>query len=207
MTERAKVESSVLMLPFLANDTLSAEERERLESHVEGSASARKELAFLRLVRTALQEAPSVEGPTERERAQILERVCSGGDRGTKHSRGTIWALAAALLLALFEGGWIWQMSYEMAQVPSHPEPAVESYRPAGSSTSAQIAVQFTDAATAKEIRELLLGQGLLVVDGPSALGVYQLILGGGGAVDAERIAKVVEALRVQPIVSYAGAL
>jgi hypothetical protein len=200
-------ERDKLLLPFFANGTLENEDFARVKAHLERSEPARQDADFHHRLRTAIQEIEPPEGPTALDRERILARIHR---EGCVPQRGKLapWALAAALLLSLVDAAVLGRVMRASGD-PVLPDPSASrepSYRLAGGRSAAQLAVQFTDAATAEQIRQLLREHGLLMVDGPSALGVYGLALVHPDA-DAAAIRQALAALHAETIVRYASLL
>jgi hypothetical protein len=199
-----KVEREALLLPLLVNGTLDEESLAEVNQYLQRSPSARDEASFLHFVRDSLKEIDRVEGPSELERQHILRRI-----ERTAQSKPwpppARWGLVAALALALAQATVIGYLATPRGLAPvvqaGGSEPA---YRPAGAQPSAALAVQFTEDATARQIRDLLLERGLLVVDGPSAIGVYGLVPANPAA-DAGAIQEILALLQAEDIVSYAS--
>jgi hypothetical protein len=197
-----------LLLPFLANGTLDDEERARARQHLARSAEARDETAFLDHLRRSLKDLERAELPTADERQRILARIEREGRAaaGARASRWVSWALAASLCMVALEGVWLGRLlRAPLAPSASTAAAEVPAYRTAGGpATAVELVVQFDDSASARQIQELLLKQGLTIVDGPSARGVYALVRSDRGP-SAPAPEALLERLRDEQIVAYAG--
>ncbi len=86
MTEQNKLSDHELMklLPFYVNQTLNQSERASVETYLQRSEEARKELVFLRELRQSLRQQPQTTSPGElglkRLQRQIKHLRTSGRD-------------------------------------------------------------------------------------------------------------------------------
>ena len=151
------------LLPFLANDTLEGEERAEVEAAVAADATLATELAALKLIRAQMRDE-SVQGPGEFGLARLNREI----EREEQTTRMARWQgrgllqLAAALVIAVMVGGYL---------LTGGQEPG--GYELAGEAPA--IMVSFAENTTEAEIRATLLAAGVVIVDGPSALGFYGL--------------------------------
>lgn len=148
------------LLPFHANGSLTGDEAAALEAALAGDAGLREELAALRVMRATLQAEP-LQSPGEFGLARLM-RAVEAEPRAP--ARNNLWRIAAALALAAFLG-----QSLYLWQRPGGPVVTL-----AGGETEG-LTVAFAPDAPEAGIRELLLAQGLQVVGGPSALGLWVL--------------------------------
>ena len=151
------------LLPFLANDTLDGEERAEVEAAVAADPDLQTELAALRLIRNQMREE-EIAGPGEFGLARLnreIEREAENA-RIARWQGRSLWQVAAALIVAVMLGGYF--------LTGGEPD---GGYQLAGD--EAQLTVTFAGEATEVEIRAVLLSAGVVIVDGPSALGFYEL--------------------------------
>lgn len=151
------------LLPFLANDTLEGEERAEVEAAVAADPGLAAELAALRLIRDQMQ-SEEMRAPGEFGLARLTREI----DRELETVRVARWQgrslvqLAAALIVAVMLGGY-----FLIGGDPGG------DYQLAGEAPS--LTVTFAENVTEAEIRAILLEAGVVIVDGPSALGFYGL--------------------------------
>ena len=163
------------LLPFLANDTLTGDERADVEAEVAKDADLQAELAALRAIRDTMQ-AEDHESPGEFGLARLMrdaEGAAQAPVAANSPSRPILWQIAAAILLAVVLG---------QAFITSRSgEPGFEL---AGGDAAFEITLEAD--ATEAEIRALLLDAGVEIVSGPTEMGAYQLApLGGVSEADA----------------------
>jgi len=175
------------LLPFYVNGTLEGEELAAIEAYLARSETARAEAAYLQQLRHAIKAQPAVSAPGElglkrlqrelsRERAatetgaRASERVRSAQHAARSAVAGW-WrplAIAACLALVVLAGA----LTFELSNGGGEPMLA-------GGASAAQLQVTFNAQASEGDIRVLLQSIDASIVDGPSALGVYRLRLGG----------------------------
>lgn len=162
-----------LELPFYVNGTLDAETRAELEALAAEDPELRAEIEALGAIRAEMQ-AEEVRAPGEFGVARLMRDI----DRETVDAaqEGTVVPLRAP------SRGWLWQLAAAVAVVgliaqgfllrqPAAPE----GYVMAGAGAEGALVVGFVPEASEAQIRALLLAQGLEIVAGPSALGLYRL--------------------------------
>ena len=103
------------LLPFLANGTLAGAEREAVETHLQGCATCRAELALeQRLVRAFRTNEPEAAGADDgfarilaRTRAEPTVVALPAARRGAPARRALPYALAASLAALVAGGAWL----------------------------------------------------------------------------------------------------
>lgn len=189
------------LIPWYVNGSLPAEEREAVEEHLAGCLLCREEERFCRRTAEALQQAGEVApSPHPVQLARVMARI---DEAEAEHGRGRLRRLldairswrpfpvsplramvAAQLAIAVLLVGLV-VSQHRQPTAPAAPAPPAE-YRtlsdpeapPAG---SMRLRLLFTEDATEREIRQLLLGVGGEIVGGPSPLGAYTLEIPLGG--------------------------
>lgn len=185
-------------LPWLANGTLDAEERARLEALIAGSAEARKALDWELAMRDAIQaetaewEAPSntmdlVFKRIEAARPRAKESAIKVFFAGIMQSFQASPKFAFACAVAAVQFGVIGYLWSNQEDPSAYSE--MRSTQPALQPTKF-IRVMFAPNSTESDLRELLRKAGAEIVAGPSQLGDYYLL------VDAEKLTSTVAALR-----------
>jgi anti-sigma factor RsiW len=147
------------LLPWYANRSLGESERAAVEAHLRGCERCRAEVEFLAALRDQVQRAPATQ-VDEVGLQRLLRQVRR--ERARPQRRLALAAAAAVVIVvqaALI--GWL-----------ATREPV---YQPLGGPAPAGVVLQlrFEPGATAESIRALLQAQHAVVIDGPSALGIY----------------------------------
>ncbi|MEO0342369.1 MAG: hypothetical protein AAF198_02930 [Pseudomonadota bacterium] len=191
--EREELEA---MLVFLANDTLEGDERLEVETAVAADPNLAEELKVLKGIRATMQaEDDGIQTPGEFGLAR-LKRDIKASKRMIQPAQSTgLWRIAAVVAVGLFAAQTLFLVS----------QPGVEDYILAGEEQRLEFALQagFVGTATEADIRELLLDAGLVIVDGPSAIGIYTL-----SAPDADAQSAALERLQNRPeLVEFAEEL
>jgi len=212
------------LIPWYVNGSLPAEERRAVEDHLAGCLRCREEERFCRRTGEALQQAGEVApSPHPVQLARLMARI---DEAEAEHGRGLLrrlrdglrsWRpfpaspvqamLAAQLAIAVFLVGLVvWQRRQSTAPPALDPPAAPAEYRTLSDSAApplpgaVRLRVLFTEDATEREIRQLLLGIKGEIVGGPSPLGAYTLKVPLGG--DPQEL--LLAHLRSQPKVRFA---
>ncbi|PVH29517.1 hypothetical protein [Pararhodobacter oceanensis] len=179
-----------LDLPFYINNTLPEAERAEVEALLAEDDLLRAEHDALSVIRGQMQGEES-RSPGEFGLARLLRDV----GREDEASVGAPEAIAApvpANAQAAPRRTWVWQLAAAVAVIGflaqslwlQGPEPEA-GYSLAGAGESAELRVSFMPGATEAQIRGLLLGLGVEITAGPSALGLYGLQAQEGGDLQA----------------------
>jgi len=160
------------MLFFLANDTLEGEEKAEIEAAVAADADLAEQLSVLRAMRTTMQAEEEVQSPGEFGLARLQRDIRQTGrapvaaNVNAPRTSG-LWRIAAMVAVTLLAAQSLYLVS----------QSGVDDLTLAGVEQSLDFALQvgFVQTATEAEIRTLLLDGNLVIVDGPSALGLYTL--------------------------------
>ncbi|MFN3208090.1 MAG: hypothetical protein ACE369_03655 [Roseovarius sp.] len=186
------------LLVFLANDTLEGEERAAVEAAVAADPQLAGELAALKAMRSEMQ-AEEVSTPGEMGLARLMREIDAEAASPVVPQAGLpeaanlstapsgFWKIAAVALFGLVVAqtayiGYDKGTDFELA---GGEGPAV--------SAEHTIRVAFAEDAAEADIRALLLDLGLVIVDGPSAIGLYTL-----AATDDAARAEAVTALQAR---------
>ena len=168
------------LLVFLANDTLEGEERRAVEAAVAADLQLAGELEALKAMRNEMQ-AEDVASPGELGLARLMRDIEAEAvptvqpQAGLPEAAnlptapGSFWKIAAVVLFGLV-----------VAQTAFFGYDRGTNFDLAGGEEAAAraehtIRVAFAEDATEADIRALLLEQNLVIVDGPSAIGLYTL--------------------------------
>lgn len=155
------------LLPFLANDTLTGEDRGAVEAAVAADTGLQSELAALRAIRSTMQAEEGF-SPGEMGLARLLRDAGEQKVAARPAARPLLWQVAAAVLLAVVLG-----QGFLMTR---QSDPG--GYQLAGSDAAISIAI--APDATEAQFREMLLSAGAEIISGPSALGFYELKIAEG---------------------------
>ena len=159
------------LLPWYANRSLGESERAAVEAHLSGCERCRAEVEFLAALREQVQRAPAAQ-VDEVGLQRLLRQVRR---ERARPQRRLALAAAAAVVIVLQSAliGWL-----------ATREPGIE---PLGGPAPAGVVLQlrFKPSATEASIRSLLQAHHAVVIDGPSALGIYRVRLQGLNADDA----------------------
>jgi len=173
MTDQVQMprDEAEALLVFLANDTLTGDERDAIEAAVAADPQLQAELEALRSIRTEMQATPAQSTSAEFGLARLMRDI----DRETQQqtpvvgSRTQLWKYAAAAAIAL--------LAVQSAFVFMAPEAIVElAGDGADAADGPTLLVAFSANATEGELRALLLSLDLEIAAGPSALGIYTLV-------------------------------
>lgn len=150
------------LLPFWINGSLSADEAAEVAAAVAADPALADETAFLRALRARMQAEPPGYSPGEIGLARLKRTLAVE----TAPRRVSLATAAAVALIAAGLGF--------AAQTLLRPAP-VEYIQASGDTDSAALLVAFQPTAPAQAISQALLAEGLTILDGPSALGLYRL--------------------------------
>jgi len=174
------------LLPWYANRTLAGAEREAVEAHLRGCARCREEIALLEGLRVQVKAATDARAHDQLGLQRLLREVRRGGAaRVERWLRPALAAAVAAMVVQAALIGWLWTTRAPVM------EPLGEGV-PAG----VVLQVRFDPAAPEARIRAFLQDHDAVVIDGPSALGVYRVRLRGVRARDGEAAARALAEFR-----------
>ncbi|WP_298908136.1 hypothetical protein [uncultured Aliiroseovarius sp.] len=156
------------LLPFWVNGTLSEDEQDMVEAAMAQDPSLRQEAEMLSLVRTTMQQQPDGESPGELGLARLRrdiedspQKVVEGRSRTRRYMLSFSGGLAAAFALIAVIGNFrVSEDVYELAS---------------SNNDTANIVVMFRADVTQASMASLLQRHELVIVDGPSAIGLYRL--------------------------------
>lgn len=167
MTDRNIIE----LLPWYINNSLDEEENRIVAEALEKDNELKKEYELLKSLSTAIK-SEEIQTPGEMGFAR-LKRSIKATDKskaltpqtGSNVSRWKFAAIAASLLLVA-------QASFMLNQTDEQ-----QYYRPLGSDTKVQdtILITFSPGVTEQQVRDTLLESQAVIIDGPSAAGIYRV--------------------------------
>ncbi|HQU68613.1 MAG TPA: hypothetical protein PLI43_10490 [Albidovulum sp.] len=151
------------LLPFYLNGSLSVEEKAKVEQALSTDAGLEEELRLLDRIRSSVQEELPGNSPGDLGLARLGRDLAQGAPT----QRPSLAALAAAFALGAILSGVI------AVQAMRAPD---DTYRQAGAAPADEsLLVAFRADATAGAISDLLVAGNYVIVDGPSALGLYHV--------------------------------
>lgn len=163
------------LLPFYLNGSLTGDEHSRVEAALEADDGLQQQLEFLRAVSGAvLSDDPVTATPGDLGLARLRRDIGqeTGGQRPGRPILRSVTALAAAFVLGVGVMA-IWP-SLDRGQMEATYEQA------GGPVAKGALIVAFRPDATAEQISDLLLSVDGVIVDGPSAIGLYRVGLPDG---------------------------
>ena len=194
------------LLPWLANDTLEAEERRAVEAHVAGCAECRAELEQCKTLGERMRGASVSPSPHPAQLHALMRRI-DDGERARRWPqpfaghprfvRGALLAQAAVIVILLALAFWPALDRQQQAQFRTLSD------APAAAAPVHQIRVVFRPDATEEQIRRLLLEVRGELAGGPSALGAYTVAVPAAGP-GAEPLPAVLAHLRADARVRLA---
>ncbi|WP_282182650.1 anti-sigma factor family protein [Aliiroseovarius marinus] len=156
------------LLPFWVNGTLSQDERDMVEAAMAQDPSLRQEAEMLSLVRATMQQQSDVQSPGDLGLARLRrviednpQQVLEGRSRTRRYILSFSSGLAAALALLAVLGNF--RASEDVYELASSND------------DTANIVVSFRPDVTQASMASLLQMHELVIVDGPSAIGLYRL--------------------------------
>lgn len=189
------------LLPWYVNNTLTDEERHRVEEHMAACGPCRQEVRMLTLAAEALRE--EVPEPRADLFARTVPRLVPHETPGLLAQVRQLLApiptyarvaLAAQLaVIVIMAGALVSNVALTTLSGPAQPEgPAV------------RLQVVFSKTATAAQIQDALVSLRARIVDGPTAGGVFMVDvpLGPGGLAATGEEAR--SRLRDLPVVDFA---
>jgi hypothetical protein len=170
------------LLPWYVNGTLSARERAAAETALVASEGARDDLLLWREVaREVSNEYVTVPAATELGWRRLSKQVSSA----PRVARG--WRIAAGVLVAALGAQTLFVMQREHTD---RDEIRQASAAPAGVREDEwRVQVRFRTTATMADINHILSDAQVRLIDGPSALGVYEVAVPRSRFADAHAAA------------------
>ncbi len=206
-----------LALPWLASGRLSQNERDKIEPHVHSCTACRDELAFQRLLCTALTEPDRVTyapGPSFRKLMDRIDGTAPQGNKpparvapearpapirarksGSSLDSSALWrppglAWAASFILMIGLAGVMTSL-HRSAQAPyrTHSDPAA--------TPTDVLHIAFQRTVTIDEVNAVLRSTQAHVVEGPDSVGIFGVAPGleTSGKVAPERISNELRVL------------
>lgn len=152
------------LLPFYVNGTLDQDERARVDAALADDTSLAAQARALSALRDQMKAEDIDYSPGDFGLARLTREIDAETVQPAQSRAGFLggFALAAALALAAF---------LSVTRLMTPPEPVYEQ----ASGDAAALSVIFQPDVTQEQMTELMLELGLVIVDGPSALGIYRV--------------------------------
>ncbi len=157
-------ETITALLPWYINNTLNEEETKIIAEALKNDTELKKEHAFLHALSVGIKanEAPS---PGEIGLARFKRSIKTPNNKKNKATNAWKLTTIAASLIIVVQTGFALK-----------PTDNQSLYEPLGSnSKNNTIVATFSATATEQQIRNALLDSDAVIIDGPSAAGVYRL--------------------------------
>ena len=193
------------LLPWLANGSLSAAERDAVEQHVRSCLSCHRELKEQQRLRQAMRAQPTVHLSAQTGYERLTRAL--GGEPSLEEPRtarsfdgfvrfATVAAAGLAIVAMLL---WIVPSPRGARNEATYETLATQEARVAG-----DIDVVFVQSITAAEMQALLAEIDGSITGGPSEAGRYTIQLDDSSATDAELDALLAR-LAADPRIRFAG--
>ena len=188
----AGVHPEVELLPWYATGTLGEEDRQRVARHLESCRECRRELEDLSELRRALTELSRQEtAPSARLSRSVMARVAADSmGREVPHEEMTWVANLDRWVRSLFMPQWVPTMAAALllaqmglliwVTLPPADRGEVSTRSVGTQMPSPTIRIEFQPSATEQKIRSLLQRVHGRVIDGPTAAGVFTIVVSGG---------------------------
>ena len=181
------------LLPWYVNQTLSGEEIEQVEHHLETCDQCRTEVAALQQIRDEYKQQLETQSPGSLGLARLkaeIKRDRREQQREVSPRPSFLWwrpMMAAAVLVIVIQSVLLVKMERpEDAITPLSGRPAAEVV----------LQVRFNPQATESEIRKVLTAVDGEIVSGPGALGIYRITLKDVAADQQDVISKALTRLK-----------
>lgn len=162
------------LLPFYVNGTLRGDERASVEAALDDDARLRDEAAALGHIRQSMRDIDMGHTPGEFGLARLMrdiDRAAPVRQPAVRRQSALLpWGLAAAAAVALVAVG-LGRFGFEDSA------PYTQA---SGGADETFLTLAFQPEASQAQVSDLLLEYGLVIVDGPSAIGLYRVDPGQG---------------------------
>lgn len=155
------------LLPFWVNGTLTSDEAAAVEAAVAADPALAKEVVFLQAVRSQMQTIQPGYSPGEIGLARLKRAITAQPDAAPARRDVPLRLVVAATVVAAMVG-------FAANETLRGPQPA-EYVQASGGADVPALVVAFQGNATSRAISDFLLAKGLVILDGPSAIGLYSI--------------------------------
>jgi hypothetical protein len=193
-----------LNLPWYVNDSIDAQQRERIEAHLQACAPCRAELAQQRTIHSVMSADTGIEILPSAALARLRHRMAEQSPQVAPQKPAASQETHRRVLMAAAIAGIAVSLSVVMINSTHSPAGSSEgSYRTVSSAAPrpAQEAIRavFAPDTTMARLQGLLESSQLRIVAGPTEAGVYSLALTGD-----QQVGAALSQLRQQPDVRFA---
>lgn len=189
MSKPMTINDIELLLPFYVNNTLNEDEVKQVEQALGKHPNLREELSYLQVLQKQVRQQEYENSPGELglKRLQKEQRLNKDHQQleivSKAKNRWKYGAIAASIML----------VAVTVIDMGKN-----DTYRAAGGSAIVQhngivASVTFSPNVTEQQIRKLLLDTNVFIIDGPSALGVYRLVVVNGNDTTIKKLAAQVD--------------
>jgi hypothetical protein len=187
------------LLPWLANGTLTGEEREAVEQHARACIACRRELKELERLHAAVRARRTVDVSAEAGFDRLNDELDGAARTGRAHWR-VRYATATPFAVAAAAGIAVLAVLLWLTPLPELGRNDYATLATAPAEGASLLDIVFADETTAAEMQELLDDIGGKIVAGPSELGRYSVRIAGD-----QPNGELLAALAVDPRVRFAG--
>ena len=173
------------LLPFWVNGSLAADEQATVAAAVVVAPALAAEAAFLQGLRARMQAEDAGFSPADLGLARLKRSIAMQPVAETPARSVSLRLLAAAAVVAALLG---YTANQSFGPAPYDPG-AAEYVQASGGDDAGALVVGFQPTATAQAISEYLLAEGAIILDGPSAVGLYRVAPVDGAATDLAALA------------------
>jgi hypothetical protein len=173
------------LLPFWVNGSLNADEAALVAAAVASDQSLAAEVDFLRGLRSQMQAKDAGYSPGEIGLARLRRSIAAQPAAAPKRRDVPLRVAAAAAVVAAIVG---------FAANQGFRPTAVEYIQASGGEDVPALIVAFKADATAQGLSDFLLAEGVVILDGPSAIGLYRLAPTDAATVDLAALAERLQA-------------
>lgn len=193
------------LLPWLANGSLAAHERDALEEHVRDCLVCRRELRDQQQLRAAVLAQPTVHFSPESGFDKLLPRLDEQTTPAAGRSRSR-WTPAFASFAFVGAAAAVLVAALVWLAIPPGTRPAAGDYRTLASPADAarELDVVFVDSITAAQMQAVLGEIGGEITAGPSKIGRYRVRL-TGRTLTRKELDDLAERLEADPRVRLAA--
>lgn len=168
MSKQVDRQHIVELLPFWVNGSLSPDERDMVAAAMEQDPTLRQEAEMLATIRATMKEQPDIQSPGELGLARLrraVDQSAAGEPVERSQKKRTILSFASGIAAAL--------AAVALFGTLRAPEDVYELA--SSGNDDMNVVVMFRPDVTQASISTLLQMHDLVIVDGPSAVGLYRL--------------------------------
>jgi anti-sigma factor RsiW len=204
------------LLPWLANGRIAPEDREWVETHLQGCAECRAELAGQRMIATQVHRDAGSPAPLASDEQRSFNKLwarieasesaattvagTSGAMTSSRASRTVRWLVAAVVVQAIGLGAFGLSMRGNVSRSPDFVTVAAVEPR----LDAPAVRLVFAPGASMSTINTLLAHQGLSIVSGPGSAGNFTAVLSADAVASGASAESVAAVISKDPNVTFA---